>query len=179
MAQTVESGGFLVMEPSEDWDVVFSYAGKLPTGATIASAQIFASEIIVPLESTTLAGAAALDATSLSLTANVGSGAKLLLEPDTALAEAVKVTTVTGTGPYTATIVPSLRRAHALNAVVKYEPGLSAIIVESANPAPVGEMVTVHVQRLVDNERYRLSCRITTNGGRHLEDGIVLVGKDL
>lgn len=179
MAQTVQSGGFLVMEPSEDWDVVFTYVGKLPTGATIANAQIFASEIVHPLESTTLAGPAAVDATSLSLTANVGPGAKLILDPDMTLTEVVKVTTISGTGPYTATIIPSLRRAHALNAVVQYEPGLSGIIIESATPTPVGETVTVHVQRLVDNERYRLSCRITTNGGRHLEDGVTLVGKDL
>jgi hypothetical protein len=178
MPLTVRSGEMLTFQPSEDYDITFSYAGTnvLPVGVTVSSAEFFAYR--VGILSTTLAADATAGATTVSLTADVGLGAKLVLEDGTARREVVKVSTLSGDGPYSAGIVPGLRYAHAALTAVSYQLGVSAIILGTTTASGSNNTVGVLIQKIIDGEQYHVHCRVLLSNTRHLEDEVVIIGRE-
>jgi hypothetical protein len=165
----------IVKQPSETYTLAFAYQGKLPAGASLSSGEVFASQQSAP-QQTTLSASAAAGAMSVSMAGDVGKGARLTLAPGSAHAEVVKVSAVTGSGPYTATIVPSLMFAHASGEPVTYEPSVSSDLLGSsvATIDATTQQARVVLQRGVHRQRYRVSMLVTLTNGDRLEDEVTV-----
>ena len=118
--------------------------GAQQSGATVVSGVAYAS-FTTPISPTpTLAAQATRGATTISLTStiNPGIGAALVLSPTGSGAnpvERVYATNVTGTGPYTVTISPSLEFTHANGSNVTTYMGINTNFLVSTNSTITGK----------------------------------------
>lgn len=100
------------------WDFSVATSAELKLKLTIdARDEATASNTFTP---TTLSASVAVGAATISTVASVPAGAYIMLDTGAQTAEAVRVTTVTGSGPYTATLAAGYlpTQAHAAGAVV-------------------------------------------------------------
>src|SRR5262245_27926859 len=157
MGLTVPSGGLIVFERGDDWDIAFDYAplGKLPPGASVVSAQFFASLLVKPLPTTVLVAEASAGALSIVVAAPMVAGARLLLEPDSPRQDEALVSQVQGT---VLTIVPGLWQSHGPQAPIEYEPGLTPAVLGAASSVASGNQVAVHIRPPGPGQLCRVTC---------------------
>lgn len=156
-------------------DVEFGYDNPVAlAGNNLASAVAWISrETSV---STTLgAGVTAGDAT-VTLAANPSAGALLTLNPTGTKQEKLKVTSVSGTGPYVCTVHPTPDFDHSSGEPLTFEPGVSARLLASTTATIVGATkAVVRKRKGMANQTYRLTLLGTLattgeriQGGAHL-----------
>lgn len=151
----------LQKNPQEIIDIAFSMVNNVPQGATITSGEVYASrkpntDPAIANLSTTFSSTANADASTISLVANPGIGAYLLLHPLASNEELVIATNVTGIGPFTVTIDPLLAYQHLSGGQVTYEPGVSSQILTSTVATVTAGVLSFRVQRGVSARGYRL-----------------------
>ena len=102
-----------IKQPSEQVFVAANFEKLLneshQAGATLSPGTTFA--LLTTTTTTTLDSLAAAEAGTISLVADPGVGAMLVIEPS-GFPEQVYVSAVTGSGPFTATITPTLEEQH-------------------------------------------------------------------
>jgi len=162
----------LVKQPAEKFTVAIEFSGKLPSGATIASGSVVAAAMSEPASSTTLAAAAAADATTLLLTANVLGGARLTVNPNGANQEVVHVLSISGAGPYTATLLGPLMKAHTTGEAVSYQPGASADVLTSTTATISGTQARATVKKGIHGQHYQLTFFVVLSNGDNLEEDL-------
>jgi hypothetical protein len=170
MAQSIPVGGTLRKQPAEILTIAFAYTGKLPTGATLATGQVLVSDTHRPLLATIASSVIAAGATTLLLQAHPGVGARLLIQPGQSTQEIVRVLTVTGGGPYTATITPALAYGHASGSPMQYELGVAESLVQSITANIAGEEARLILRNGVHGHTYRVTVLATLSTGDVLED---------
>ena len=113
-------------------------------GATLSSAVAFLSDTVSVSPTPTLAAQAARGATTISLSSNPGIGGRLVLTPAGSGAnppERVYVENVTGSGPFTVTITPSLEFTHNNGVQVTTFLGVNPNFLTSTNSTIAGKTV--------------------------------------
>jgi hypothetical protein len=115
--------------------------------------------------SSTLAAAVSQGAATISLAANPGIGALLTLNPTGSKQEKLKVSNVTGAGPYTCTVNPSPDFDHANGEPLSFEPGASTRLLVSTTASIVGAAkAIVRKRRGAAGQTYRLTVLATLQG---------------
>lgn len=114
---------------------------------------------------TTLAASVAQGAATISLTANPGVGALLTLNPTGTKQEKLKVTSVSGTGPFVCGTNPTPDFDHANAEPLTFEPGVSTRLLTSTTATIVGATkAIVRKQRGMAAQEYRLTVLATLLG---------------
>ena len=114
------------------------------SGATLSSAVAFVSNTVSLTPIPTLAAQATRGTTTISLSINPGIGARLVLTPagfGAAPPERVYVENVTGSGPFTVTINPSLEFTHNNGAQVTTFVGVNPNFLTSSTSTITGKTV--------------------------------------
>jgi hypothetical protein len=164
-------------QPSESFLYSVLAQQYLPVGRTIASVELFASRKDTLL-SASVTSIAAADATTLLMSASPGRGARMTVNAAGGTAEVVKANAVTGTGPYSVTVVPALMFAHSPGEPVDYEPGFSLGVLVSTAPTVGTQIIYPHVTRGVHGHTYRISMLMTLDNGDVIEAENELVVAD-
>ena len=165
-------------QPAETYFYRILAAQYLPVGQTIASVELFVSRRNSSIDATVTSIANA-NATTLLISADPKKGSRILINALGPTAELVKVRNVTGTGPYTLTVVPALTFAHAINETVSCEPGFSDSVMLSTAPTVDPDIIDPHVTRGVEGHTSRVSALITLGNGDVIEAEHDLVVQDL
>jgi hypothetical protein len=171
MASTV------VKSPNERYTLTFPYAGKLPTGTTLTSGELFASRLArthLPRLLTVLVADALAGASTLTVAADPGRGAHLIVGT-APTQERVKVFALAG---LVATIRPPVRYAHLAGEVIRFEPGRTTEILGSATANVTGTDASVILQAGVARELYRVGIIATLDNGNTLEDACRVYVRD-
>ena len=156
-------------QPSETFLVQIFAEEYLPPGRTIAACELYASRKTATL-SAALAASSVADATSIQMTQHPGVGARLIINQAGATAELVKADAVSGSGPYTVTVFPSLMFAHLNGEAIDYEPGFSTGVLVSTVPTIAnGDEIFPHLTRGVSGHTYRISMVMTLDNGDIIE----------
>jgi hypothetical protein len=149
-------------QPSEVFTAAFDFAAPLAiSSANLASGVLLASDKTVTPIATTLAAGPSADDSTISLTAHPGIGARLTINAAGGTAEMVKVSNVSGSGPYTCTINPALAYDHATGEPVSVEPGVSPMLLVSTTATIVGTRAVYRIRRGVHLHNYRVSVIVT------------------
>ena len=161
--------------PTEEYPIEFRFLGKLPVGILILSGIASAFRIMDDL-STTLAASYTAGDPTMTVSANVLAGAKLVLDDGGATHETVYVQSIAGTGPYVATLVRPGRYSRAVNAVVAYQLGATSAVLQSSTVvvSPGRRSAQVWATGGVDGEKYELSAFVTLNNNAALRDEVVM-----
>lgn len=162
----------------------FALANKMGAGAVITSVQAFISCAApplgnYPLQATTLAAAAALNASTVTVAAGAfgdpRAGALLILEPGTANEETLKVVSTAINGANFDCIVrPVTFVAHTSGVSVSFEPGETARMLINATPTAAGSNVSIEIERGCYGQKYRASVLANCNDGQIVEDEMTL-----
>lgn len=155
-------------QPAEKYPIGVDFKKALGTGETIGSAQVYASR--KDRAQTTLSASASPNDSTISLPVDVKAGARVILNPKSANAEEVLVTQVSGSGPFTATILPPLAYAHAAAEPVSYEPGAPEVL--NGAPTVDGTVVLVKTQGGVSGESYGVTVLATVSATVVLEEDV-------
>jgi hypothetical protein len=116
---------------------------------------------------TTLAASVVQGAASIQLTANPGVGAFLTLNPTGTKQEKLKVTTVTGTGPFVCVTNPTPDFDHANAEPLTFEPGVSTRFLGSATPTVTivgATKAIVRKQKGMAKQTYRVTTLVSLQG---------------
>ena len=114
---------------------------------------------------TTLAASVTQGASTISLTANPGVGALLTLNPTGPKQEKLKVTSISGTGPYVCTTNPTPDFDHTNGEPLTYEPGVSVRLLASTTATIVGATkARVRKQKGMAKQSYRVTVLGTFQG---------------
>jgi hypothetical protein len=149
------------------------------TGAVLETVQMCASLTDpYPLQPTTLNQPVVIGAGTVSLNANPGEGALLIIEPGTGNEEKLKVISITGSAPWVCTIKPTAWADHASSAPVSYEPGRNTRLFVDSTPTPSGTLVVPFLQKGVHNMNYRVSYLAHSNDNQDVEDEFRLEVRD-
>ena len=166
--------------PQEIVDATFDMSENVPQGAAVATANVYASRKAnanpsIPDLTTSLSSGASADATSVSLGANPGVGAYLLINPSGTNEELVLVIAVSGTGPFTATVDPALANPHISGEQVTYEPGQSSLVLASTTASlPSANVLGFRAQRGVSGRTYRFFFLGNLDTGAKLRGELLL-----
>ena len=137
-------------------DLAYQYIDVVAlAGSDLSSAIAFVSR--ESSLSTTLAGAAAIGDTNLSLTANPGVGALLTLNPTGSNQEKLKVSGVSGSGPYACTVNPTPDFSHSSGETIFYEPGVSSRLLTTTTGTVTGTQTYFRKRRGVAGQIYRMT----------------------
>jgi hypothetical protein len=158
--------GTTVKQPGETRDFAFELAALLD-GETLDDAAVFVSR--VASGSTTLAALASIGDTTVSLTANPGIGALLTLNPAGPNREVLKVSGISGTGPFTATVNPTVEFGHSNGETVTYEPGATGRLLVSPTPTILGSAAIVRGRKGASGQQYR-----ATMLGYNADDSVIV-----
>jgi hypothetical protein len=159
----------------------FALANKIAVGAVITSVQAFISRAspplgIYPLQATTLAAPAALNASTITVAAvDPRAGALLIVEPGTVNEETLKVVSTSANGAnFDCVVRPVTFVAHNTGVSVSFEPGENARMLINATPTPAGSNVSIEVQNGCYGQKYRGSVVVICNDLQIVEDQMTL-----
>ena len=169
----------VVKQPSEIRDLSFNLAALIAQGATLMSAAAFACRNLTPPLTTTLAAAASIDATTLSLTVNPGVGARVIVNPSGGTEESFKVSAISGTGPFTATITPSVEFSHSSGETCNYHPGASTRVLTSTVAVISGTQAIFRLRRGTSGQTYTVSVIGVCSNGEEIEDEVTVTITDI
>lgn len=152
------------------------FTPKLPENAAVLSGRLLATRR-GKTQTTSLTASASPGATTLSLLANVKGGAALWLNVGQADEEPVLVLSVSGTGPYLATLASPLQLAHAANEQVKYDEGASDVVLASTTATVSGAVLGANIIGGLIYE-YTIIFLATLTGGQIVRDDVTLILED-
>jgi hypothetical protein len=168
----------LTKQPHEQYPVGIDYTGKAPGSATLSSVIVHARRATANGSDTTLSAGLSINDTSLQIPVNPLKGARLIIEQSTAIEEVVCVTAVTGTGPYTCTLLKPIQKVHASGAAVKVYEGASDQVLTST-VGVVNGMKGSGVGKAGNNgQTYQVTLYSTFSDGSTLEDDIAMTITD-
>lgn len=149
---------------------------KLPTNAALVSGVLLATRLGIT-DSTTLSALVSAGATSLQLAANVKNGAALVVNPGQATEEILLVKSVSGAGPYVATLASAVQQDHANGESVKYEQGASDLVLATTVATVAGTVLGANVVGgLV--YKYRVTFLATITNNQVIRDDVTLIVND-
>ena len=164
-----------IKQPSEQVFIAADFEKLLlephQAGATLSPGTTYAS--LTTTTTTTLDSLAAAEATTISLVANPGVGAMLLIEP-TGFAERVYVSAVSGSGPFTATIAPSLEEQHGATTAVTVYGGVTGTLLTS-DVSTIQNLLAVNTARRgAANKTFKVVWVVPTSQGEVLQHSGIL-----
>ena len=168
----------LTKQPSERIPLRMTFQ-DVPDGAEIVSGTAFASDVTAGMtDSTTMTDPANAGAATINLLDNPGIGARLTIGAG-GTAEVQKVSNISGSGPYAATINPGLFFDHPDNEPVVFEQGVSVMFIVDPAVDPVPPNATdIEVRHGAHGHTYRLSEIVTLGTGAILEGEVNYVVSD-
>jgi hypothetical protein len=144
-----------VKQPDETRDLAFDLS-ELLEGNVLQSGIPFVSRVATV--STTLAALAAIGDATVTLAAHPGIGALLTLNPSGQPREKLKVSGVSGGGPYLCTVHPTVEFGHSNGENVNYEPGATTRFLVSTTPTiSGGQEAIVRLRRGAAGQVYRVT----------------------
>lgn len=159
-----------IKQPSEQVFVAADFEKLLlephQAGATLSPGTTYAS--LTTTTTTTLDALAAAEATTISLVANPGIGAMLLIEP-TGFAERVYVSAVSGSGPFTTTIAPPLEEQHGATTAVTVYGGVTGTLLTTAASTIQNLLAVNTARRGAANKVFKLVWVVPTSQGEVLQ----------
>lgn len=163
-----------IKQPSETRDLAADFTKPLEephqAGATLSSGATYVSSAVSSF-TTQLSAQANSGATTLSLASHPGIGAMLILTPagtGSTPPERVYVSNVTGTGPYTVTLVSDLEFTHASGADVTVFQGYSGAFLTSTTPTFQGLLAINRARRGQAGKTLKVAFVVTTSQGERL-----------
>jgi hypothetical protein len=171
----------LAKQPAETWDVAVDFAEYTNFYATTLSSAI-AFVARTTSVNTTLASQANAGATSVSLSAHPGTGALLTLNPagvpPNSTREKVWVSSVSGSGPFTASVSP-LQFGHSNGEDVSYLPGVTARVLVSGTATIDGTEAIFRLRRGAAARTYHAIALGTLADGQVVQKAISLSTPEL
>lgn len=167
----------LTKQPHEQYPIGVDYTGKMPGSATLASAIVHARRSTANAD-TTLSGALAIGAASLTLPVDPLKGARLIVNPSTTTEEVVCVTSITGVGPYTCNLLKAIQKAHASGETTKVYEGASDQVLTSTTATINGSKAVTSVKAGINAQVYQVSFYGTLSDGSVLEDDVAMTIAD-
>jgi hypothetical protein len=169
------AGDTHIKQPSEQVFISANFEKLLnephQAGATLSPGTTFASQTTTT--TTTLSSLAAAEASTIVLVANPGVGAMLIVEPS-GFAERVYVSAVTGSGPFTATITPTLEEQHGAGANVTVYTGVTGTLLTSGTSTIQGLLAVNTARRGAANKTFKVVWLVTTSQGETLQHSGIL-----
>jgi hypothetical protein len=162
---------YIVKQSHEQFYIGVEFAGKLPAGVSLSTGIVFASLFSSTL-TTTLSAAANSGATTISVAANVGKGANVILNPNGSTKEYVKAVSVSGSGPYTVTLSQPLINTHALNESISYNPGKTETFLDSPTALVSGTQALRQIRNGIIGECYLISFLMTLDNDDIVEEDL-------
>lgn len=165
-------GHAITKQPSEQFPIAIEFSGNLPSGAALATGTVLAAELKAAAL-TTLSAGTAVGAMTVTLPIDPKAGAILILDAMTGTREEVQVQSVSGAGPYTATLTAPLQLAHAGGGAVQYFPGTSAVL-QTAVATIAGTQASARVKGGQHGMDYRVTFLVALDSGDQLEEDVTL-----
>lgn len=160
-------------QPHEEYFIAVEFSGKLPSGTSLSSGSVYASRI-EDVSSTTLSTAVSSGASSISLAADPGVGADIVIDSGS-VQERAKAKAISGSGPYTVTLQRTLYYDHDSGATVTYLPGVNAEVLDQIAATVTGTQALRKVKRGRNGSVYKISFVMTLDSADILEDDVNMI----
>ena len=160
----------------EHFTVALDFTPKLPSNVTVVSGLVLATRR-GKMESALLTAPVSPGAMTVTLDMNVQAGAALIINIGLTDEEPLLVRSISGTGPYTATLMSAAQLAHAANATVRYEQGATDLILATETATASHPVLGANlIGGLV--YQYTLAFFATLSSGQVIRDDVSLVIQD-
>lgn len=165
----------IVKHIGEKFDFAVDFSPKLPVNTTIVSGILLACQKET-IQVTTLAAGCSAGAATVSVSVNVKAGAVLTLNEGGVVEEVVLVSSVSGAGPYIATLASAVQVDHPSGEAMEYDPGATDLLLASSTPAISGSLMKANViGGLVG--KYMIIFLATTNTGKIIREDVLVYVK--